>query len=66
MKNKEITIDELAEDLNLNDQRELTNDVIDTMLDLIAGCVDKDVTFHPVDPDGDGPYAADEAEKYLA
>lgn len=40
--------------------RELTNGMVDPMLNLIAGCVDEDVTFLPVDPDADDHYATDD------
>ena len=39
----------------------LTNEMIDTMLALIAGCTDEDVVFVPVDPDAYDSYAEDES-----
>ncbi|MFQ5614591.1 MAG: DinB family protein [Anaerolineae bacterium] len=66
IKNKDITFNELAATLNIDDLRELTDGMVDTMLDLIADCVDEDVTFQPLDPDADDTYAADEAEKNIA
>lgn len=66
IRNKEITFARFVADLTVDDLRELTNDMVDTMLDLIADCVDEDVTFVPPDPDANDPYAADEAETHMA
>lgn len=63
---REITLGELVADLTVADLRELTNDMIDTMLDLIADCRDEDVTFVPADPDANDIYATDEAERNIA
>lgn len=63
---REISFNELVADLTIADLRELTNDMIDTMLDLIAGCEDADVTFVPEDPDADDSYATDETEQNIA
>ena len=38
--------------------RQLTEEMIDTCLHLIRGCVDADVTFVPADPDAHDPWAA--------
>ncbi|MFQ5854375.1 MAG: DinB family protein [Anaerolineae bacterium] len=46
--------------------RELTNDLVDTMLDLIADCVDEDVTVVPEDPDAHDAYTMDEVERNIA
>ena len=66
IRNEESTFSDLVADLSVDDLRELTNGMIDTILELIADCVDEDVTFEPDDPEADDPYAADEAEKHLA
>ncbi len=63
---REISFNELVADLTIEDLRELTNDMIDTMLDLIAGCADADVVFVPEDPDADDSYATDDAEQNIA
>jgi len=63
---REVTLGELVAGLTAADLRELTNDMIDTMLDLIADCVDEDVTFVPADPDANDTYATDEAERNIA
>ena len=63
---RETTLRELVADLAAADLRELTNNMIDTMLDLIADCEDEHVTFVPADPDANDIYATDEAEKNIA
>ena len=45
--------------------RLLTDEMIDTTLALIAGCIDADVTFEPVDPHADDPYAATPEERHM-
>jgi hypothetical protein len=65
IKNKRVTYNELGAGLNVADLRELTDGMIDTMLNFIANCVDEDVTFVPVDPDADDPYATDESERHI-
>ena len=49
----------------VDDLRRLTNEMVDTILDLIAGCSDEDVTFVPEDPDAYDPVAPVEDEIYL-
>lgn len=48
---KEMTMAELCSHLTPADLRDLTNEMVDTMLDLMADCVDADVTFVPDDPE---------------
>jgi len=50
VRNKQVTMAQLAEGQTRDDLRRLTNEMVDTMLALIAGCVDADVTFAPNDP----------------
>jgi hypothetical protein len=40
--------------------------MLDTMLGLIATCIDADVTFQPIDPQANDKYAANEADIHLA
>ena len=47
--NKEITVNELCASLTLADLRRLTDEMVNTLLDLIAGCTDADVIFMPED-----------------
>ena len=64
VRHKTITFDELVAGLGIAELQVLTNEMIDTMLSLIAPCTDADVGFQPVDPEADDPYAetADEAD----
>lgn len=57
VRSKEITLAGLAADLTPDRLRDETNEMVSTVLELIAGCVDADVTFEPVDPAADDPYA---------
>jgi hypothetical protein len=63
--NGEVTFAELVTSLTRNDLRTLTDEMIDTILDRIAGCVDADVTFEPVDPLADDPFAATPEELHM-
>ena len=45
VKNKEITIAQLATTVKFADLKPLTNEMIDLMLKLIKDCADADVTF---------------------
>src|SRR5919198_2246544 len=65
IRNKERTMRELVAGLGPNDLRRLTNEMIDTMLTMIAECTDADVTFVPDDPDAYDSAAATEAELYM-
>jgi uncharacterized damage-inducible protein DinB len=57
VRDKSISFSDLTADLTIDDLRPLTNEMIDTLQVLIAGCTDADVTFVPEDPDADDPYA---------
>jgi len=61
----EITIGQLAARLAPGDLRRLTNEMIDTMLDMIKECADADVTFVPDDPDANDTFASDASEVNL-
>ncbi|MCA9990169.1 MAG: DinB family protein [Ardenticatenaceae bacterium] len=65
VRRREISLAELVADLTVDDLRDLTNEMVDTMLALLAGCVDADVTFEPEDPDAHDGAAADEGEVAL-
>jgi hypothetical protein len=66
LRNKETTIHELCGHLTPADLRNLTHEMVDKMLDLIADCTDEDVTFVPEDPEAYDRYAATEAEINIA
>ncbi|NIM95806.1 MAG: DinB family protein [Anaerolineales bacterium] len=60
------SFEELVQGLTRDDLKDLTNEMVDTILDLIADCVDEDVVFEPSDPDAHDPYAADPEDVSLA
>jgi hypothetical protein len=62
----EITFVELVAELTIDDLRHLTDEMVDTMLGLIAECVDADVILEPGDPEAHDPYAATPEEVDLA
>jgi hypothetical protein len=66
VRNKQITMAQLAENQTHADLRRLTNEMIDTQLALIADCVDADVTFVPLDPNAYDDAAATDGEVKLA
>ncbi|MEE8568460.1 MAG: DinB family protein [Anaerolineales bacterium] len=66
VRDKEITFDELIADITLNDLRDLTEEMVETMLDLIIDCVDSDVIFEPVDPEADDQWAETPEEVNMA
>jgi len=57
LRNNETTLEELVSDLTKDDLRDLTDEMIDRILELIAGCLDEDVIFKPFDPEAHDPYA---------
>jgi len=63
---KQITYPELIVGLTRDDLRDLTDEMIDATLALIANCIDADVTFAPVDPQARDPYAATPEEVNMA
>jgi len=65
VRNKQMTVNELAASLSLADLRNLTNEMVDRMLALVAGCTDADVVFEPLDPRADDPHAATPEEKNM-
>jgi hypothetical protein len=63
---KEMTIADLSAGLGLEDLRSFTDEMIDRMLAMIAGCVDNDVIMVPDDPEAHDPAAATAEELYLS
>jgi len=57
VRDKKITMAELVENLTMEDLRQLTHEMVDTILALIQNCVDADVTYEPLDPAANDPYA---------
>lgn len=63
---RELTFNALIAELTPADLRTLTNEMVDRMLALIAGCTDADVTFQPVDLAAHDPYAVDTSQTNIA
>ncbi len=66
LRNDEITLAELTADLTPTDLRDLTNEMVDRQLAIIAGATDADVVFQPLDPDAHDSYAASAEEEGIA
>ena len=66
IRDRKVRVRELGQKISADDVqanlRALTNDMVDTILALIEGCSDEDVTFVPRDPDAYDHYAASEEE----
>ena len=57
VREKHITLNELASNLSKQDLRDLTTSMIETQQKLIANCSDADVVFVPEDPLAEDPFA---------
>lgn len=66
LEKKEVTIGQLVAGLTVDDLRQLTNEMIETMLGMINHCEDFDVSFVPDDPEAYDPAAAKEEDIDLA
>jgi hypothetical protein len=60
VKNRTLTFSDIARDLTPADLRNLTNEMIDTMLSIVADATDDDVVFVPQDPKADDPFGIPE------
>ena len=60
VKNRTKTFSDMARDLTTTDLRKLTNEMIDTMLSIVADATDEDVVFVPQDPNADDPFGIPE------
>jgi hypothetical protein len=60
VKNRTMTFSDMARDLTPADLRNLTNEMIDTMLSIVADATDEDVVFVPQDPNADDPFGIPE------
>lgn len=66
VRNKEKSYAELVADMTVADLRDLTNEIVDYQLSLLADCTDADVVFVPQDPEANDPYAEDDGDKEIA
>lgn len=60
------SIIELSDGLGAAELHQQTDEMIDTMRDLIAGCTDADVVFEPIDADAYDSAAATAEEVYIS
>lgn len=66
VRDKEVTVSQLVANLKREDLHDLTDEMVNTMLHLIAACFDADVTFEPADPEAYDPYAKTPEELHMA
>lgn len=66
VRNRTLLISDLARTLTPDDLRRETNEMVDMMLDLIAGCVDADVVLEPDDPEAYDSAAATAEEVHMS
>lgn len=66
VREKRISLGDLASGMTRANLRGLTNEMIDAQLKLIEGCIDADVIFVPQDPQADDPFAVTPEEVSLA
>ena len=66
VREKQMTLAELCQDLTVEDLHRLIDEMIDTQLGLISQAVDEDVVFIPVDSEAYDPYASNESIVSLA
>lgn len=60
VKNKTMSFSDLARGLTKTDLRNLTNEMIDTMLSIVSDATDEDAVFVPQDPNADDPFGIPE------
>jgi hypothetical protein len=65
VRDKKIKLSELTADLTPTDLHDLTNELYDTIFEIIADATDADVIFTPEDPDAYDAGAATEAEIHM-
>jgi hypothetical protein len=66
VRTKAITLRQLVQDWTRDDLAQRTNQMIDYMLELVAGCMDADVTLIPVDPEANDKFAVNPGEVNLS
>jgi hypothetical protein len=61
--NHEMTLLQFSENFTVEDLKAITNESVDTLLKIVQGLNDTQVTFLPHDPEADDPYAKPGEEK---
>ena len=64
--NKELSLGQFAERFTKEDLRQVTEEMLDRVTELITDCTDADVVHQPLDPGADDPYAEHSDEADLA
>ncbi|MDX1990763.1 MAG: DinB family protein [bacterium] len=62
VQNGQLKILEFSKGFRVDDLRAAANGSIDTLLEILSGLDDTDVTFDPIDPDANDPYAKEGEE----
>jgi hypothetical protein len=62
LREKKVTIAELAAEFTKDDLAKFTHESSDNILAMISTCQDPDVIFEPQDPEANDPYAEDPAD----
>lgn len=63
IRNGDVKLSDFAQHVTVADLRDMTNESINTILAIIADLDDADITFDPIDPLADDPYAKPGEEK---
>lgn len=63
VENNEMTLLQFSKNFTVEDLRAITNESIDTLLKIVQGLNDTQVTFLPHDPEADDPFAKPGEEK---
>ncbi len=66
LRSKKTPLNEMVANLGVADLCQLTNEMVDKIKELIAGCDDADVVFQPVDPKANDHFAANPEDVKLA
>ncbi|MEM7112608.1 MAG: DinB family protein [Chloroflexota bacterium] len=65
-RDKKVTFQGLVDDKTVADLRDLNNEMVDKILELIANATDADVVFVPQDPDANDTFASNDGDVDLA
>ncbi|MGF1505861.1 MAG: DinB family protein [Anaerolineae bacterium] len=66
VKAKQVSMNEFASSLSIDDMREFTNETVEKMISLIEQCSDSDIIFVPDDPEANDVAACNPHDRTLA
>ena len=66
LRNKTKTLKEITDGLTVEDLHALTDEMVDTQVEMLLGLDDADVTFVPLDPQANDTFAANPEETHIA